>query len=395
MNATAISQSLNLLREYIENENYRGFDPYDALNSPVFQLPLFQSNKLLRFGIQQLVKRSPFNIRPLLNIKKGLNPVTLGLCIQGYTALGVCGYEKETVVHEKCNILLSELEKLVSKEFHGACWGYNFPWEARNATIPAYQPTIVATGIITNALFLYYKFSGNKKSFDLCRSACDFVLNDLNVQDQPDGSLCLSYSPSDNTQVYNANMKGVRLLAQVYSVTKEQMLLDTAEKVTHFVMKNQQNNGSWYYSASPKGKWIDNYHTGYILDCLDEYRNCSGDGRWNEQIQKGFDFYFTNLFEADGTPKFFHNKRYPLDCTSASQAILTLCRFRQRASAMRTANITIKHMQSESGYFYFRKYRYFTERHSFMRWSNAWMFAALSTLIGEMDKQIPTEKPIS
>ncbi len=289
-------------------------------------------------------------------------------------------------------MLLQELEKLISPGFHGACWGYDFPWEARNANIPAYQPTIVATGIISNALFLYYRYSGNRKALELCRSACDFVLKDLNRQEQADGSLCLSYSPFDATQVYNANMKGVRLLAQVYSVTGEKVLYELADKVIRFVMNNQQDNGSWYYSGSPKGKWIDNYHTGYILDCLDEYRNCTGNSIWNDRIQLGYDFYTRNLFEDDGMPKFFHDKSYPLDCTAAAQAILTLCRYNNVTSAVRTAAFTIGNMQSEKGFFYFRKYRFFTERHSFMRWSNAWMFAALGTLLAGTNLQLDIKK---
>ena len=37
-------------------------------------------------------------------------------------------------------------------------------------------------------------------------------------------SFCFSYSPFDKQQVYNASAKGIRLLAQVYSVTKAENL---------------------------------------------------------------------------------------------------------------------------------------------------------------------------
>ena len=35
----------------------------------------------------------------------------------------------------------------------------------------------------------------------------------------------------------------------------------------------------------------------------------------------------------------------------------------------------------ENGGFYFRKYKNHTEKISFMRWSNAWMFAGMATLL--------------
>ena len=70
-----IKQATQLLQQYIEQENYRGYDPYDALKSPLFKLPFFKSNKFIRFAAQQLVKRSPINLRPLLFVPKGYNPV--------------------------------------------------------------------------------------------------------------------------------------------------------------------------------------------------------------------------------------------------------------------------------------------------------------------------------
>ena len=51
----------------------------------------------------------------------------------------------------------------------------------------------------------------------------------------------------------------------------------------------------------------------------------------------------------------------------------------------------IDNMQGADGSFYFRKFKWYTNRTSFMRWSNAWMFAALSYLLksrlGEDEKQ--------
>ncbi len=376
-----IVESCNKLIGYIEDEKYRGYDPYDALTSSLFKLPVLKSNKIIRFGFQQLVKRSPIDLRSFLFIKKGYNPVTLGLCIQGYTNLGEAGIMEQSLVLEKCNFLISELEKMISKGYHGACWGYDFPWESRSAQIPAFAPTIVATGFITNALFQFYKYSKNQKAIELCASACNFILNDIKRTILPDGTFCFSYSPNDNYQVLNASMKGVRTLSQVYSVTNESKLISEAQNAIRFVVKNQATDGSWKYAAGKTAEWIDNYHTGYVLDCLDEYIKHSGDEEWKAALLKGFDYYRENFFEDGYKPKFYNNSRYPLDCTSAGQSILTLCRFGDLEKAEKVANFTIEEMQDPKGYFYFRKYRYFTEKQSFMRWSNSWMFAGLTELI--------------
>jgi len=395
---SSITVSLDKLQRYIENENYKGWDPYDALSSPLFKLPFFRSNKLIRFGAQQLVKRSKISLRPLLRVPKGYNPVTLGLVLQGYCYQILKKEIPEQVRNDtlkKIEFLVNELERLQSKGYAGSCWGYDFDWEARHANIPAYKPTVVATGFINNALFLCYRVTGNEKAKKMLISAADFILNDLNrsfqslppaANSQTISAFCFSYSPFDKQMVFNASMKGVRLLAQVYSITKDKALIETARNAVEFVMQHQNEDGSWYYSLAESGKFIDNYHTGYILDCLDEYRLHTGDNSYNSRIQKGFEFYKNNFFEADGCPKFYHNKKYPTDCTAAAQSILTLVRFGQEKTARQIAEYMIKHMMDDRGYFYFRDYGTKIEKTSFMRWSNAWMFAGLSFLSREVGR---------
>ena len=45
------------------------------------------------------------------------------------------------------------------------------------------------------------------------------------------------------------------------------------------------------------------------------------------------------------------------------------------------AQWTIKNMQDKKGFFYYRKLKTHTNKISFMRWSQAWMFLALTELI--------------
>ena len=191
-----IDQGLQKLKTYIEENDYRGHDPYDALKSPFFKWPFLKSNKLIRFGTQQLAKRLPFSIRPLLLVPKGYNPVTLGLSIQAYAFLYKADPENKATYLKKINHLVEELKTLIPDGFSGACWGYDFDWEARYSTIDAYEPSVVATGIITNAMFIAYKETGCQECANLILSASQFVIKDLNrIYDG--SSFCFSYSPFD------------------------------------------------------------------------------------------------------------------------------------------------------------------------------------------------------
>lgn len=379
-----LEDSLVRLVRYIEKNEYQGYDPYDALKSPLFKLPVLRTNKFLRFGTQQLIKRFPLNLRQPLFIKKGYNPVTLGLCTGAYILLTQTKFGNPESYNASIKSLITELENLIPSGYSGACWGYDFDWEARYTQIPAYQPTVVATGFITNVLYQVYNITKNEKARDLCLSAAEFVLNDLNLTWQDD-TFCFSYSPFDHQVVLNASMKGARLLAQVYDLTGNEQYKIEAKKAVQFVVDRQQKDGAWPYSTKLTDR-VDNYHTGYVLDCLDEFGKLCDDNDYSDNLSLGLNYYMNNFFTDDGKAKFYNNCIFPIDSTSAAQSILTLIRFNELDLAIKVADWMIHNMQDISGYFYFRKYKRYTIKTPFMRWSQAWMLLALSTLYYHLDK---------
>ena len=375
-----LSDAIERLQKHIVGEHYRGYDPFDALMSPVFRLPFLRSNKLVRFGAQQILRRIPFNWRPLLGVGKGLNPVTLGLSIQAYAYLGRIHKEQSDFYLSEIRFCLDRLQELRSGGYSGACWGYDFDWQGRYANIPAFTPTVVATGMIENGLFEYYRYSQDSRAKELILSSAEFVLKDLNRTYQSD-SFCFSYSPNDRQVVFNATMKGARILSHAYAISHDARFLEQARATVRFVINHQRPDGSWPYSLGDARTWVDSFHTGYILDCLDSYGVVMPDGRTDSSIQSGVDFYKRNLFTPEGVPKYYSNRVYPMDSTGIAQSILTLCRFQELDRAKQVAMWAIENMQDKSGHFYYQMHKSWTNRISYMRWSDAWMFAALSTLL--------------
>ena len=377
-----VRTSERLLEQYILRENYAGYDPYDVLRSPLFKFPILSTHHKIRLAAQQVMRRFPFNVRPLLRIPKGYNPVTYGLCLQAFSSLMTVYPERREFYQTQAEICLAQLKLLRSPGYSGACWGYDFDWEARYARIPAFTPTIVATGIITNGLFVYHALTEDKTALDLCTSAAQFVLKDLRRRED-DNTLSFSYSPVDDMVVLNATMKAARLLIQAYSLTGHELLRATAERAVRYVLKHQRPDGSWPYAVGDTRTWTDNFHTGYVLDCLDEYRSRSNDQSVQASLDQGFRFYTDHFIAPDGAPKYYHAALYPIDASSAGQCILTLCRFGHMDVALRVAAWTIQNMQSTDGFFYYQKQPLYTNKISYMRWSNAWMLAALTQLLNK------------
>ena len=78
------------LRRYCEREGFRGWDPYDGLNSRLFQaLPLLKRSALCRLVVIQGFKRCPMNLRRLALVPKEYNAKGIGLCNLGRRIAGM------------------------------------------------------------------------------------------------------------------------------------------------------------------------------------------------------------------------------------------------------------------------------------------------------------------
>lgn len=374
-----LAAALDRTEDVMARQGYAGYDPYDALMSPLFRLPVLRSAKLPRFGFQQVLRRLPVQTRPLFGIPKGINPVTLALAVQGLTARDRARRIRSGSRADEVRRLTGELERLRAPGYSGACWGYDFPWESRYSTFAAGHPTVVATGFVTNALFQAWQHYGLEPAAELVRSAAGFVVNDLNRTRQGD-TFCWSYSPTDHQVVLNATMKGARLLAQAVRLGADGALLDQAAATIRYVVAQQSEDGSWPYAVGDTRSWADHFHTCYNLDCLDEYQALSGDTTFEPVLAKGLAYYLGHFFTAEGIPRYYDRETYPIDATCCGQALLTLVRFGRIDQALRTGAWIARHMARPDGQWKYRIHRRFENRLPYMRWSTAWIFAGMAGL---------------
>lgn len=386
------------LKSYCETEDYKGWDPYDGLKSKVANalLPLKHS-AILRLCIIQGFKRCPVNLRRIAMVPKEHNAKGIGLFLQGYCNLykmiekkGVAFKELGTTdeVLRKIRYLADLLlqmrsDKMFPGEFHGACWGYNFDWQARRLFLfPAHTPTVVATNFCATALMEAYEVTHDKRYLEVALSAARFIIEDLHRSEYKDGFL-FSYSKlSGNDTVFNASILGSRLLSYCYKYTGNETYKQLARKSIVACCAGQEEDGSWRYGMLPVQKWRDSFHTGYNLDGLIAYQENTGDNSFDENIAKGFDYYINHFFLDDGTPKYYDNQTYPIDIHCPGQLFVTLSRLHKfgafRQTAAKVLQWTIDNMQDPNGYFYYQLKPGMSSKIPYMRWSNAFMFSALS-----------------
>ncbi|WP_435547563.1 hypothetical protein [Desulfobacterium sp. N47] len=377
----SIKQTILTLLKYCEKNNWAGFDPFDGLNSQIFEtLPLLK-NRISRLIFIQAMKRSPVNLRHIFLVPKAQNPKGLALFCSTLIKL----HNLNLMENDRQIInLLNRLIEMRSRDTDYHCWGYNFDWQNRQFFLPKYSPNIICTTFAGNALLDAYKKFNDDKYLDMAVSSGNFILNGLNIYRNKD-ELCFSYTPFDTGQVHNANLLGAAFLSRLHSITHEEKYLESAKSAVRFSARRQREDGSWVYGEDKKQQWVDNFHTGYNLIALKRFSEYTKTTEYNKNIQEGFRFYKENLFTKDGLPKYFNNQLYPIDIHAIAYSIITLAEFKSLDDnnldlANHIFDWTMANMWDKRGYFYYQKKKFFKIRIPYMRWSQAWMLYALSIL---------------
>ncbi len=378
-----IKSSLKQLQDYIESEKFKGYDPYDTLNSPI---PFHWLGKWGPVLAIQFQKRNPFNIRKLLGIKKDYNPKAIGLLLHAYSLEYQNNKKEETL--QKMEFFFNWLIENRTKGYDEFCWGYNFDWASPVKFLEKYSPTIVVSGFIAKGIFEYYQATQNPKALEVLKSIGDFTQNQLAWTNTKKG-LCVSYSTKTTDCCYNANMLGAELFARLYFITKQEKYKELACKMTDFTIAYQKDSGLWNYSIdlkTEKERTQIDFHQGYVLDSI-HYVNqyCGENEAYTNALKIGVAYYFNNQFKPNGQSIFRVPNEYPIEIHNQSQGIITLIRLSYLSPnysvfAATIANWTIKNMQNKKGYFYYKKYPFYTIKTPFMRWSQAWMLLALTEL---------------
>ena len=392
-----LENTIGNLLEFIQKEEFKGWDPYDGLNSKIANKLGLLKIPIFRLILIQAFKNNPINLRTLFMVPKGYNPKGLALCLNAICNLYNCPESvlksfnlSKDICFELINQLSEKLISLSSKGYAGSCWGYNFDWQARLLFLfPKGTPNVVCTAYAVEALMNAYEISGKQLFLDHALSSGDFIINNLNRTYTNDGHI-FSYSPLDgNNTVFNASLLGAKTLSHCYKYNNKNKYRKVALSAINACLKIQNENGSWYYGGLDVQKWIDSYHTAYNLEAINACKKVFKTNKFDLSLEKGFNFYINNFFLEDGTPKYYHNKVHPIDIHSPAQFLVLLCSLDKldhyNDLIKKVLNWTNKNMLSDKGYYFYQKHRFYTVRIPYFRWSQAFMLNALSFYLRKLN----------
>jgi rhamnogalacturonyl hydrolase YesR len=382
----SINESISRLERWAEAHEYKGYEPFDGLST--YLRPLTFGNQFLEQILQQAVRQSPVNVRPLLGIKPLESTKGRGYMAWGYLALlTLTGNEQ---YREKAIACLEWLIRNKSPLHADYSWGNHFDYASRAGKYAKHEPITVWTSLIGQAFLDAYETLGEERYLDVAKSICNWIVT-LPREKTATGT-CLSYLAIRQTSIHNANLLGAAMLARTAKHSRTAELFDVARDALAYSCSRQLPDGAWYYGEDSRYHWIDNFHTGYNLDSIQCYIDSTGDHTFRPQMDRGFRYFKQTFFEPSGRPKYYHTRAYPIDIQCAAQGIETLVKFAAHdpealPTALKVAQWTIRNLQDASGYFYYRRYPLMVARTPMLHWGQATMFRALALLLLKVEHE--------
>ena len=369
---SAAARAAEQLSGRLEEQHYAGWDPYDALSSPV--LRTFGRTPLLRRIAIQTLKRAPVNVRPLLGVRQLRHTKALALLASAYARLG----DGDRAVRLR--------DLLLERELPGGGWGYDFDVQTRWGYYRAGTANAVVTTFATHALLDTLAFEENEGAAGAVERALGFARRDLHVHAGSDAFF--AYFAGGRTPIHNANL----LVASLFARAGGSDGRDFARAAVLFTVHRQRADGTWPYGEQRGLEWVDGFHTAYVLERLAEWHDVEPDPAIEGALERGTAVYLERLFDADGAPRATIDGAYPRDIHAAASAVTALLALEEfdsgaHAAAERVLRWTLANMRRRDGRYAFQLHRRLMNKTAYVRWNDAHMMLALATYLSKAERE--------
>lgn len=371
------------LYEYMKHEKFKGYDPYDFLSSQYVS----SNNKLTSVFGTQFLKYFPLNIRPFLGIEKKYNLKTLVLTVRSLIKKNK--FDEELGSYDEDITFLFSIIMNNAKKENGLSWSrLDYDFYSLSGLQKRSSSIIYLTALVGHMCIELYEFYKIEKYLEYANDIGKFLVNVKKYENQ--NTICFYYTTSIKDRIFNASAYAAAFLSRLFSYTKKEKYLEISTKAFNYILKGQNQNGSWFYGTSNKRKVLTliDYHQGFILDSLKYHLDYVGfEQKIYNSLKKGLVFYKNYQFKDNGQSIYRYPKKWPIDIHNQAQGIITFSRMgdMDKEYPVFSKKIflwTLSNMyNSTNKFFYYQKWPLLTNKISYLRWGQAWMLFSLSNLI--------------
>src|SRR5262249_39601128 len=115
----------------------------------------------------------------------------------------------------------------------------------------------------------------------------------------------------------------IGLTARMGTLLGNESFFDYTRQLYAFLRSGENVDGSWYYSDDHRGRFIDGFHSGFILEGVLRAIE-AGAITEDEALDRAWTYYLTTFFNQSNLPRYFPHSLYPIDSQNCAQSLQTL-----------------------------------------------------------------------
>jgi hypothetical protein len=291
---TVLDSFIDRLRQYVETEQFKGWDPYDALRSPFLDALTRPSALLQRCAIHG-VRLLPWNVRPLLGIRKNANPTALSLFCRAY--LNLYRMTGTTSYLQTCARLIDSLRGLScvnDRECLG--WSRDFRYLTHSETHEVDNPLTFLGAVIGPTFLEYSQLSGTSPLDAEVARIIRAILRYGKVYETSKGTFIGYAAVVRPRLIFNVNALAATLFLRYCRTRGSSVRLENhdlvqlSERLIRTVLKHQQDNGSWLYGFSHDGEsfGLIDFHQGFVVDAIGDILILLADHPLSDRLRQAY-----------------------------------------------------------------------------------------------------------
>ncbi len=329
-------------------------------------------------------------LQRMLGIREMVSVKALAIAGRAYAGLTQIAPDEfpQSIMTQICDALWRE--KLPTTEYPS--WGAGYTWRTSTGHIMAADdPSSLITALVGLAHIDAYVVTGERTYLERVRGMSRHLVEENGYLTYRDGSICFPYTPRMRVAITNSNAFVALFLRAASRILSDDKLGELSQRAYGSILRSQNGDGSWNYFLSDRREpFIDNYHTGFVIQSLLEAVRQQEDPRLLESAKKGIRFY-GGLFSTSGAPLFSTRSSYPHDIHDVAQGIIVFSQascFMNSALmiASRIADFANKRMKRADGRYSSRIYRIGRSNLSTPRWADSWMLLGFTEYLRAIQK---------
>ncbi len=356
----------------LRRHDYRGWDPFDLPNAPLFRA-IPERWWLPQFVLSKAGSRlAPDRLRRALRVVPIEDPKLYACAYFGY---------RFRDRPDDAARMAARLAALATREpGGGAHWGYDYTWATRGGGVnPRRASTIVPGAFAVFALLEQPQHRG------LVEAALDYYR--VRHRATNASGEFLAYFSGGSINTHNANLLGcAALTAGGLALDRPEWLADAA-RAASTTMRAVDARGYLPYSDHSSGAWADCFHHLYVIACATAIAqfNPQVDGDlFRGAVERMRGYLSRQFLRADGLLNYYPGRLYPIDPHNYAAAAIFATLFGEDSDLAPAAAEPLLRRVDElmwdpaRGRYRYRRHRRRVDSRLFMRWTQAWMFAALA-----------------